>query len=96
MTSKKTGGKNVKPFFLCLIQLEVYLLAKRLREAENKLQDLTGYRLKIVERSGTILEDQVHKSDHWQGMDCHRKTASCAKPNSILAKISARNVPGEV
>ena len=45
-------------------------LAKRLREAETKLQDMTGYRLKIVERSGLKLEDMLHKADPWQRQDC--------------------------
>ena len=38
-------------------------LAKELREAEEMLYKLTGYRLKIVERSGTTLEMLLHKSD---------------------------------
>ena len=38
-------------------------LAKRLREAEAKLQEMTGYRLKIVERSGLKLEDLLLRAD---------------------------------
>ena len=48
-------------------------LAKELREAEEMLYKLTGYRLKIVERSGTTLEMLLHKSDPWQGIDCERE-----------------------
>ena len=48
-------------------------LARRLREAEAKLETLTGYRLKVVERSGTKLVDILTKSDPWQGADCGRK-----------------------
>ena len=48
-------------------------LAKKLREAEEKLEELTGYRLKIVERAGFKLEDLLHKSDPWQGQDCGRE-----------------------
>ena len=47
-------------------------LAAKLREAEVKLQDLTGYKLKIVERSGSKMEDLLHQSDPWQGEDCCR------------------------
>ena len=47
-------------------------LAKRMREAESSLQDMTGYRLKIVERAGTKLEDILTKADPWQGQDCGR------------------------
>ena len=48
------------------------VLAKRLREAEENLLTSTGYKLKIVERGGTKLEDLLHKSDPWQGQDCER------------------------
>ena len=48
-------------------------LAKELREAEEMLFKLTGYKLKIVERSGTTLEELLHKSDPWQGIDCERQ-----------------------
>ena len=50
----------------------VSMLAKRMREAENTLQEMTGYRLQIVERSGTKLEDILAKADPWQGQECGR------------------------
>ena len=36
-------------------------LAKELRKSEEKLQELTGYKLKVVERAGIRLEDLLHK-----------------------------------
>ena len=47
-------------------------LARRMREAESNLEALTGYRIKIVERSGLKLEDTLCKADPWQGQDCGR------------------------
>ena len=47
-------------------------LAKSLREAEEKLGGLTGYRLKMVEKAGDKLEDLLTKSNPWQGLDCGR------------------------
>jgi hypothetical protein len=47
-------------------------LAKRMREAENQLELTTGYRIKIVERSGLKLVDTLHRADPWQGQDCGR------------------------
>ena len=38
-------------------------LAKNLREAEEKLGSLTGYRLKMVEKAGDKLEDLLTKSN---------------------------------
>ena len=48
-------------------------LAKKMREAENTMQEMTGYRLKIVERAGTKLEDVLTKADPWQGQKCGRE-----------------------
>ena len=48
-------------------------LAMKLREAEERLATLTGYKLKVVERAGTKLEDILTKSNPWQGIDCGRK-----------------------
>ena len=48
-------------------------LAKNLREAEEKLGSLTGYRLKMVEKAGDKLENLLTKSNPWQGMDCGRQ-----------------------
>ena len=58
-------------------------LAKRMREAESTLQDMTGYRLKIVERAGTKLEDVLVKADPWRGQDC-------ARPNCLLCLTKQR------
>ena len=44
-----------------------------MREAEAKLETLTGYKLKVVERAGTKLVDILTKSDPWQGADCGRE-----------------------
>jgi hypothetical protein len=48
-------------------------LAKQLREAEEKLGSLTGYRLKMVEKAGDKLENLLTKSNPWQGQDCGRQ-----------------------
>ena len=46
--------------------------ARRLRAAEPTLSDLTGYRVKIVERGGTTLEQLLVKSNPWAGGQCGR------------------------
>ena len=40
-------------------------LAQRMRESEDKMESMTGYRLKIVERGGSKLVDMLHKSNPW-------------------------------
>ena len=53
-------------------------LAKRLRKAEEKLQEMTGYKLKIVERAGMKIEDLLHTSNPWRGETVGGMTAICA------------------
>ena len=38
-------------------------LATRMRDYEEKMQEMTGYRLKIVEKGGTKLVDILHKAN---------------------------------
>ena len=48
-------------------------LASRLRDNEQKMEQQTGYRIKIVERGGMKLVDILHKANHWAGQDCDRE-----------------------
>ena len=48
-------------------------LALRLRDNEEKMEHLTGYRIKIVEKGGTKLVDLLDKSNSWAGQDCGRE-----------------------
>ena len=47
-------------------------LAKKLRTEEEKLEGMTGYRLKIVERSGKQVRREFCKSNPWAGSHCQR------------------------
>ena len=47
-------------------------LATRLRENEEKMQEMTGYRLKTVGKGGTKLVDILHKANPWSGQECGR------------------------
>ena len=73
--NKETPGNKVKAVMFVPFP-KGSGLAKKLREAEEKMVDLTGYRLKIVERSGTKLEELLHKANPWQGVDCERKATT--------------------
>ena len=48
-------------------------LANRLRENEEKMESMSGYRMKIVERGGSKLVDILHKANPWAGEDCQRE-----------------------
>ena len=47
-------------------------LAKNLRKAEEDLEKLTGYRMKVVEKGGDRILDLLQTSDPWRGEDCGR------------------------
>ena len=75
-TKTNSGGEkknNVKTISVMFVPYTVGgELAKQLRQAEEELGARTGYKIKIVERTGTKLEDMLHKSNPWQGQDCGR------------------------
>ena len=48
-------------------------MAKLLRENEEKLVQLTGSKVKIVERTGTKIQDLLTRSNPWKGHDCQRE-----------------------
>ena len=47
-------------------------LAKELREVEESMENLTGMRMKIVEKAGIQLKRILVKSNPWAGSDCNR------------------------
>ena len=49
-------------------------LARRLRETEIEMEKQSGFRIKIVERTGLKIVDLLHKADPWQGADCQRES----------------------
>ena len=66
-------------------------LTKQLRNAEDQLDKLTGYRLKIVERAGAKLEDLLTRSDPWAGMECGRKMCLLCKTKEHTNKNRAQD-----
>ena len=63
-------------------------LARKLRENEVKMGEMTGMRIKIVERAGRKVEDMLTRTDPWKGQDCLRK-------NCILCSTKERTEKGK-
>ena len=59
------------------------VLAKMLRENENKISQLASNKMKIVERAGIKLQDILTRSNPWKGQDCLR-------PNCLLCLTKKR------
>ena len=48
-------------------------LAKRLQHVENDIAKVTGSRVRVVERGGTMVKKILHKSIPWAGGNCVRR-----------------------
>ena len=48
-------------------------MAKRLRRHLGRMEDLMGFKLKIIERTGTKLKDLFSPTNIWKGSQCGRK-----------------------
>jgi hypothetical protein len=66
-------------------------LATRLRDNEERMEQMTGYKLKIVERGGTKLVDILHKSNPWAGEDCKRKNCLLCKTKRLEGKKNGQD-----
>ena len=61
-------------------------LARELRNKEEKLKDLTGEKIKIVEKSGIKIEDMIAGKDPWRGGDCKRSNCFLCNTKNITEK----------
>merc|ERR1712208_18216 len=61
-------------------------LANVLRENEEDLADITGNKIKIVEKAGNKLENILAGKDPWKGMDCKRKNCFICSTKALTGK----------
>ena len=83
--AKEGGGGNITSV-LYVQHTRGTQLAKELREKEELLEKLTGYRLKVEERAGDSLEGLLHKSNPWSGVDCQRNRCLLCETKNSLGK----------
>ena len=70
-------------------------LAKRMREKLGNLEKVGNLKFKIVEKTGTKLEDLLHKSNAWSDLDCRREDClmcESAKEGEKKGQCMKRNV----
>ena len=48
-------------------------MAKKLREQLGRMEDMMGFRMKIVERTGTKIKDMFSLTNIWGGSQCGRE-----------------------
>ena len=61
-------------------------LAKALREKETKMEDITGNKVKIVERGGKKLIDILSNKDPWRGQNCGRENCLLCATKILTGK----------
>ena len=66
------GGGSVKSVIFCPYTVKGEL-AKQLRQEEENLMKLTGYKLKVVEQVGDKILDKLHTANPWRGRPCGRE-----------------------
>ena len=68
-------------------------LARRLQEVENRMGNITGYRIKIMETSGSQLRRLLPNTNPWSGRDCGRQSCyTCAQGGESLEDCKRRNI----
>ena len=94
--SNKPPNQNTSPKVISVMFVQKTpdsLLANRLREADRKLLEISGYRLRIVERAGLKLRSLLHKSDPWDGQKCSDKRCLiCTNSYNKKFGCSKRNI----
>ena len=69
------------------------LLAKRLQEVEDRLAKASGYRLRMVELSGTPLSRLLPNTNPWAGQQCGRGSCyTCGQGEEHIQDCKRRNI----
>ena len=90
MDKEQTAGKKIKAVMF-VPYTKHSELAARLRENEEKMEQLTGYRMKIVEKGGTKLVDVLHKSNPWAGENCGRERCMLCRTKEETGKNNSQD-----
>ena len=66
-------------------------LAKKLRENESNIKNITKHKIKIIERTGTKLQDLLTKADPWKGTDCSRENCLLCFTKQKTEKLTTQD-----
>ena len=94
ISDRKHVGKDMETVAVMFVDQTVGgLLAKRLQEAEDRISMFTGYRIRMVESSGTQLCRMLPNTNPWSGMDCTRTDCvPCGQGDEVLLDCKRRNL----
>ena len=91
------GANNVKELktrtILFVEQTRDGKLAKELREVFRRLEGILGFRVKVVERTGSSLKSILPNTNPWSGSSCGReKCVTCTQGTEDMPTCTKRNL----
>ena len=94
MTPKEEEKGNLIEGIIFVSHTEKSQLAKRIREKLEMLEKLSNLSVRVVERAGEKIEDILHKSNPWEGVNCGRKGCIFCESGEekLVGKCKQRNV----
>ena len=92
-TENSRDEKNIKACTVLFVdQTPKGALAAVLRKKENELARITGWKAKVVEKSGTSLQQLLVKSNPWEGGHCGRQGCVPCGTKADNSKCFKRNI----
>ena len=91
----KTGKQATPPTIgvMFIDQTPGGMLAKKLQEVEDRLAGASGYRIRMVELSGTQLQRLLPNTNPWSGQNCGRINCyTCDQGGEVLQDCKRRNI----
>ena len=67
-------------------------LVRRLRQLEQRLSEVTGWRVKIVERGGTTIKQVLPNTNPWAGAVCGKSDCVSCRSNKPVKDCSKRSI----
>ena len=90
--NKKNPGETEIRSVLFVPRTKGGELARRLRNEEEKMAEITGYRVKIVEKSGSQVRRTLCSKNPWAGSKCQRENCMVCKQEGGKGDCRRRNV----
>jgi hypothetical protein len=90
----KTGKEDIRTTSVLFVeQTRKGELAANLRQVEQRLQELTGFHIKVVERGGSKLSHLLANTNPWAGGNCGRQgCVTCEQGGDRLPPCTKRSI----
>ena len=92
--SLQRGGEDLKTRAVLFVpQTPMGELAKQAKEVLERMGQMMGFKLKVVERAGVSLQNQFNQSSLWRGLPCERlECIPCAQGGEEVPECTRTSV----